>query len=45
MVIGDHILLVGFKMGDKFLDQSGLEDIFIGHLADGDFILDDSNEL
>ena len=32
-------------MGDEVLDQSGLGAIFVGHGADGDFILDDSHEL
>ena len=43
LVIGDHILLGGFKLGDEVLDQSGLGAIFIGNGADGDFILDDSH--
>ena len=45
LVIGNHILLEGFKMGDEVLDQSGLVDIFVGHGVDGDFILDDIHEL
>ena len=43
LVIGDPILLGGFKIGDEVLDQSGLGAIFIGNGADGDFILDDSH--
>ena len=39
LVIGDTILLGGFKIGDEFLDKLGLESIFFGHGADGDFIL------
>ena len=34
LVIGDPILLEGFKMGDEVLDQAGLGAIFIGHSAD-----------
>ena len=44
LVVGDTILLGGFKMGDKVLDQSGLGAIFLGHGVDGDFILYDSHE-
>ena len=44
LVIGDPILLGGFKLGDEVLDLSGLGSIFIGHGAHGDFILDDSHE-
>ena len=44
LVFGYTILLGGFKMGDEVLDQSGLGAIFVGHDADGDFILDDSHE-
>ena len=29
------------SVADEVLDQSGLGDIFIGHGADGDFILDE----
>ena len=44
LVIGDPILLGGFKMGDEVLDQYGLRSIFVGHGVDGDLILDDSHE-
>ena len=44
VVIGYPILLGGFKMGDKVLDQSGLGAIFFGHGVDGDFILDHIHE-
>ena len=44
LVVGDPILLVRFKMGDEVLDQSGLGATFVGHGADGDFILDGSHE-
>ena len=44
LVIGDPILLGVLKMDDEVLDQSGLGAIFIGHGADGDFILDYSHE-
>ena len=44
LVIGDPILLGVLKMDDEVLDQSGLGAIFIGHSADGDFILDYSYE-
>ena len=39
LVIGDPILLGGFKLGDEVLDKSGLGDIFLGHGAYGYFIL------
>ena len=39
LVVGDPILLGGFKMGDKAFDQSGLGAIFLGNGADGDFVL------
>ena len=42
--IEDHILLGGYKLGDKALDLLGLGAIFIGNGADGDFILDDRHE-
>ena len=42
VVIVDPIFLGGFKMGDEFLDQSGLGAIFVGHGMDEDFILDES---
>ena len=45
LFVGYPILLGGFKLGDEVLDLSGLGAIFIGHGADGDFILDDSHEL
>ena len=38
MVIGDPILLGGFKMVNEVLDQLGLGAIFIGNGANGDFI-------
>ena len=41
LVIGDPILLCGFKIGDKVLDQLGLGAIFIVHSSDGDFIVYD----
>ena len=44
LVIGDPILLGGFKMGDEVLYQSGLGDVFAGHGAGGDLVLDDSHE-
>ena len=44
LVIGDPILLSGFKMGDEVLDQLVLGAIFIGNGTDGDFILYDSHE-
>ena len=44
LIIGDPILLVGFKMGDEVLGQSVLGSIFVGNGADGDFILDDRHE-
>ena len=44
LVIGDPILLDGFKMGDEVLDQSGLQAIFVGNGVDGYFILDDRHE-
>ena len=40
LFIRDPIFLCGFKQGDEALDLPGLEAIFIGHGADGDFILD-----
>ena len=43
LVIVDRILLGRFKLGDEVLDQSGMGAIFLGHGADGDFILDDSH--
>ena len=44
MFIGDPIFLVRFKVDDEFLDLLGLGAIFIGHGADGEFILDDRHE-
>ena len=44
LVIGDPILLDGFKMGDEVLDQSGLQAIFVGNGVDGYFILDDRHD-
>ena len=44
LVIGDPIFLGGFKMGDEVLYQSGLGDVFSGHGAGGDLVLDDSHE-
>ena len=38
MVIGDPILLGGFKMGDEILDKSLLGSILVGPGADGYFI-------
>ena len=40
----DPILLGGIKLGDEVLDLLGLGAIFIGHGADGEFILDDRHE-
>ena len=45
LFIGDPILLGVFKLGDEFLDLSGLGAIFFGHFADSDLILDDRHEL
>ena len=45
LVIGDPILLGGSIMGYEVLGQSGLGDIFIGHGADGYFILYESHGL
>ena len=36
----DTILLVGFKLGDEFLDLLGVGTKYFGFRADGDFILD-----
>ena len=44
MVIGDPILLGGFKMDDEVFDQSVLGAIFLGHGADVDFILQKIHE-
>ena len=38
------ILLGGFKLGYKVLDMSEPGDIFYGHGADEDFILDEVHE-
>ena len=40
LFIGDPIWLGGFKLGDEVLDLSVLGTIFIGHGADGEFVLD-----
>ena len=44
LFIGYPILLGGFKLGDEVLDLTGLGVIFIGHGADGDFILNYRHE-
>ena len=44
LVIGETILLGGFKMGDEVLDLLVPGAIFIGHGVDADFILDDRDE-
>ena len=40
LVIGDLILLGGFKLVDEFLDQLVLGAMFIGYVADGELILE-----
>ena len=44
LVIGDPILLGGFKMDDEVFDQSVLGAIFLGNGADVDFILQKIHE-
>ena len=41
LVIGDNILLGGFKICNEVLDQLVLGAIFVGNGADGYLILDD----
>ena len=36
--------MCGLKLFDKILDLLGIGDIFIGHSADVDFILNESHE-
>ena len=40
LFIGYYILLVVIKLGDEFIDLSGLGVIFFCHSMYGDFILD-----
>ena len=44
LFLGDPILLGEINMSGGFLDLVGLGAIFIGHDADGDFVLDEIHE-
>ena len=44
LVVGDPILLGGFKMVYEILDQLVLVSISVGHGVYGDFILDNIHE-
>ena len=44
LIIGDPILLCGFKIGEYVLDLSGMGAIFFGHSLDVDLILYNGHE-
>ena len=44
LIIGDSVLLGGFKLGDEFLGVCGVE-IFLEYISDEDFIFYDRHEL
>ena len=44
MILGDSVLLGGFKLGDEILYLLGLDTNFFRCISNGDLILDDGHE-
>ena len=44
MILGEYILLGGFKLGEEVLDFFGVEEKFVEFRSDEDFILYDRHE-